>query len=55
MGKHTTLPKNAKIGTIVERTISVRGSRRKMRWKRVRNFGKNKNLKWKVISNKKPK
>lgn len=49
MGK---LPKNAKIGTIVEKVIINRGNRRRMKWKRVKPGGKNKNLKWKIVSNK---
>jgi len=56
MGKPTkhrgVLPKNAPAGTIVERTIINRGNRRKIKWKRTRPGGKNKNLKWKIISNK---
>ena len=53
MGKKTSLPKNAKVGTIVTRTITVKGNKRKMTWERTRLHGKNKNLGWKIISNKK--
>ncbi|KKN18343.1 hypothetical protein LCGC14_0956630 [marine sediment metagenome] len=53
MGKKTTLPKNAKVGTEVTRKITVKGNKRKITWKKVRPHGKNKNLTWKTISNKK--
>ena len=52
MGKKTSLPEDAKIGTIVSRTITVKGNKRKMTWERVNSHGKNKNLGWKIISNK---
>ena len=45
------LPKRAKIGTIVEREVSVRGNKRKISWKRIRQKRKS-NLKWKIVSNK---
>ncbi|KKK57117.1 hypothetical protein LCGC14_3057700 [marine sediment metagenome] len=53
MGKKTTLPKKAKVGTTVSRVITVNGKRRKITWKKTRPRGKNKNLMWKIISNKK--
>ena len=53
MGKKTSLPKNAKVGSIATRTITVNGNKRKMSWERVNSHGKNKNLSWKIISNKK--
>jgi len=53
MGKKTTLPKNAKVGTEVTRTITVKGNKRKITWKKTRPRGKNKSLTWKIISNKK--
>jgi len=53
MGKKTTLPKKAKIGTKATRTIIVKGNKRKITWKRVRPHGKGKNLTWEIISNKK--
>ena len=53
MGKKTTLPKNAKVGTIVTRAITVNGNKRKMTWEKTRPRGKNKNLVWKIVSNKK--
>ena len=52
MGKKTTLPKDAPIGTIVTRKITVKGNKRKLTWERTRARGKNKNLSWKLISNK---
>jgi len=52
MGKKTNLPKKAKIGTKVSRTIIVNGKKRKLTWKKTRPHGKNKNLSWKIISNK---
>lgn len=56
MGKSTKhkgiLPKNAKAGTIVEKVVTNKGNRRKLKWKRVRPGGRNKNLRWKIISNK---
>ena len=52
MGKKVTLPKNAKVGTIVTRTIIVNGNKRKMSWEKIKPSGKNKNLNWKIISNK---
>ena len=53
MGKKATLPKNAKIGTKATRTITVKGNKRKITWERINAKGKNKNLSWKIISNKK--
>lgn len=47
------LPKDAKIGDVITRTKRVKGKERKITWKRVNDYGKNKNLKWKIISNKK--
>jgi len=52
MGKKTNLPKKAKIGTKVSRTIIVNGKKRKLTRKKTRPHGKNKNLSWKIISNK---
>ena len=52
MGKKTSLPKSAKVGTIVSRKITVKGNKRKLTWKKTRPRGKNKNLTWKLISNK---
>ena len=55
MGKATkykgVLPKRAKIGTVVTKEVKVRGNKRKMTWKRIRQK-KNSNLKWKITSNK---
>jgi len=53
MGKKTSLPKKAKVGTKVSRTITINGKKRKLTWKRTRPRGKNKNLTWKIVSNKK--
>ena len=53
MGKKVNLPKNAKIGTEVTRTITVNKNKRKITWKRTRPWGKNKNLSWKITANKK--
>lgn len=53
MGKKVSLPKNAKIGSTATRTITVKGNKRKITWERTRLHGKNKNLSWKIISNKK--
>ena len=47
------LPKGKKVGFQVTRIHNVKGNRRKITWKRVRPHGKNKNLTWKIISNKK--
>ena len=52
MGKKTSLPEDAKVGTIATRTITIKGNKRKLTWERVRAHGKNKNLSWKLISNK---
>ena len=52
MGKKTNLPKDAKIGTKVSRTITVKGNKRKLTWERVRAQGKNRNITWKLVSNK---
>jgi hypothetical protein len=48
-----SLPKKAKVGKKVTRTVTVKGNKRKITWKRTRPRGKNKNLKWKIIANKK--
>ena len=53
MGKKTNLPKDVPIGTTVSRTLKVKGNKRKLTFKRTRPRGKNKNLTWKIISNKK--
>ena len=53
MGKKTTLPKKAKVGTTVTRTILVNKVKRRITWKKTKLRGKNKNLSWKIISNKK--
>ena len=57
MGKATKhkgiLPKNVAIGTKATRTVSVRGNNRKITWLRIKPGKKHKNLKWKIISNKK--
>lgn len=46
-----TLPKNAKVGDqhVIEKT--VKGKKRKITFEKHNNFGKNKNLSWKIISN----
>lgn len=43
--KGKILPKNARIGT----THTIRRRKRKITLKKVPNFGKNKNLSWKII------
>jgi len=53
MGKKISLPKNAKVGTEFARTITVKGNKRKITWKKQKPYGKNKNLTWKIIPNKK--
>jgi len=53
MGKKTSLPKKAKVGTKVSRTITVNKKKRRITWIKTRPRGKNKNLTWKIISNKK--
>lgn len=47
------LPKNKKVGYEYSKTVNVKGKRRKITWKKVKPHGKNKNLSWKIISNKK--
>jgi len=47
------LPKNAKNGQIVSKKVEVKGKERKLKWQyHSKPFGKNKNLHWKLKSNK---
>ena len=45
------LPKRAKVGAEVTKTVSVKGNKRKITWTRTRKRSKNKNLSWKIKSN----
>jgi hypothetical protein len=46
------LPNDAKIGKEVTRIVNVKGRKRRITWKKVKQHGKNNNLSWKIISNK---
>lgn len=46
------LPKNAKAGSKHSIMRNVKGKKRKLTYERTRGHGKNKNLKWKLESNK---
>jgi hypothetical protein len=52
MGKQTSLPKKAKIGTEITRIVKVKGKKRRITWKKTPKHGKNRNLGWKIKSNK---
>ena len=52
MGRKASLPKAAKIGTKVTKNVTVKGNKRKITFERTKKHGKNKNLKWKIKSNK---
>ncbi len=46
------LPKNAKVGDRAEVFRTQKGKKRKITFEKQRPFGKNKNLSWKIKSNK---
>jgi len=47
------LPKKATVGTKISKSVNIKNKKRKLTFLRVHSHGKNKNLKWKIISNKK--
>ena len=52
MGKKASLPSDAKVGTKITKKINVKGNKRKLTYERTQAHGKNRNLKWKIRSNK---
>ena len=52
MGKKTSLPKDATVGTTIKKTVNVKGNKRRLTFKRVSTHEKNKNLAWRITSNK---
>ena len=52
MGKKASLPSDTKVGTKITKKINVKGNKRKLTYERTQAHGKNRNLKWKIRSNK---